>query len=62
VVDRWDLHRLATTDRIDLARALLARDDPGDADRARVLLGEALEISDALGLVAAGDEVRLLLA
>jgi hypothetical protein len=55
----WSLR--ATNHRIDLARALLARDGPGDADQARALLAEAIDTGDRLGLVAAATEARSLL-
>ncbi len=51
--DRLGLRSPRDEHRVDLARALLARDEPGDADRARALLAEALEIAEPLGLVAA---------
>jgi class 3 adenylate cyclase len=56
----WGLELLATKHRIDLARALLARDGPGDADQARAVLTEALETADRLGLAAAATEARSL--
>ena len=56
----WGLDLLATRHRIDLTRALLARDGPGDADRARAVLTEAIETADGLGLVAAQNEARAL--
>ncbi|HEY8217140.1 MAG TPA: AAA family ATPase, partial [Acidimicrobiia bacterium] len=55
-------HALATQHRVDLARALLGRAGPGDADRARALLTEAIETADALGLAPAGRDARSLLA
>jgi tetratricopeptide (TPR) repeat protein len=55
----WSLR--ATNHRIDLARALLARDGPGDADQARALLAEAIDTGDRLGLVAAATEARTLI-
>jgi len=57
---RWGLDRLTTNHRIDLARALLARDGTGDADLARAHLTEALETAERLGLVAAVAEARTL--
>jgi class 3 adenylate cyclase/tetratricopeptide (TPR) repeat protein len=59
--DSRGLHRLTTGRRVDLARALFARDEPGDADRAAKLLQQAIEVADALGLVAAGNDARSLL-
>lgn len=59
--DRWGLDLLTTNHRIDLARALVARGAPGDADRARTALAEATDTADRLGLVAAATEARMLL-
>jgi class 3 adenylate cyclase/tetratricopeptide (TPR) repeat protein len=55
-------HTLATRHRVDLSRALFGRAGPGDEDRARALLTEAIETADALGLVPAAREARSLLA
>jgi tetratricopeptide (TPR) repeat protein len=55
-------HTLVTQHRVDLARALLGRAEPGDADRAQPLLTEAIETADALGLAPAAREARSLLA
>jgi len=59
--DGYGWRRIATSCRIDVARALLARGEPGDADRARELLAEAIETADALGLAPAAAEARTLL-
>jgi tetratricopeptide (TPR) repeat protein len=40
----------------DLARALLARDDPGDSERAVGLLNEALDTANAVGMTRLVDE------
>ncbi len=61
VADRWGFEFLGTNHRIDLARALLARDAAGDADLARAALTQALETADRLGLIAAATEARTLL-
>ncbi len=60
VADRWAFDRLATNHRIDLARALLARNAAGDAELARASLSQALESAERLGLVAAATEARTL--
>ena len=59
--ERWSLDRLTTNHRIDLARALLGRNGPGDADGARVNLTEALATAERLGLAPAATEARGLL-
>jgi hypothetical protein len=61
IADRWAFERLATHHRIDLARALLARNGTGDAGLARTTLTQALETAERLGLAAAATEVRTLL-
>jgi tetratricopeptide (TPR) repeat protein len=45
-----------------LARSLLARDDPGDQDRARMLLTEAADAAAKLGMAALGEDAGQLLA
>jgi tetratricopeptide (TPR) repeat protein len=60
--DRWSLALLSAKHRIDLVRALLARDSAGDANAARNVLAEALETSDRLGLGGPAAEARELLA
>jgi tetratricopeptide (TPR) repeat protein len=58
---QWDLALLATKHRVDLARALLARDADGDAERARQLLTEALDTAERCGLDGPAAEARSLL-
>jgi hypothetical protein len=53
---------LATQHRIALARALLGRSGPVDADRAATVLQEAVEAANACGLVLIEREARALLA
>jgi tetratricopeptide (TPR) repeat protein len=55
-------HSLATQQGVDLGRALLGRAGPGDSDRARTLLTDAIETAEALGLEPAAREARSLLA
>jgi class 3 adenylate cyclase/tetratricopeptide (TPR) repeat protein len=54
------LHCLTARHRVDLARALLARDAPGDVDRARAVVAEIIETAEALGLVDTAARARAL--
>jgi tetratricopeptide (TPR) repeat protein len=55
------LRGLVVDTRIDLARALHAHREPGDAERAHLLLREALDVAETLRLSAAAREARQLL-
>jgi tetratricopeptide (TPR) repeat protein len=57
---RW--RALVVDHQVDLARALLQRGGPGDAPRARTLLGVAVEAADDLGLAVAARDGRQLLS
>jgi hypothetical protein len=61
-VEPWGFDRLVTNHRLDLARALLARNAAGDADQAQATLTQAVETAERLGLAAAAAEARTLLA
>jgi tetratricopeptide (TPR) repeat protein len=61
VVESHGWRALVVDHRVDLARALLARREPGDADRASTLLRQALEDAERLSLGAAAREARRLL-
>lgn len=57
-----DLHAVVAQQQIDLGRALLARDGPGDADRANAFLAEARKAAAAMGMPPAVAEADSLLA
>lgn len=59
-VEAHRLRALVVESRVDLARALLARREPGDTDRANTLLRQSLEVAEGLGLGAAAREARQL--
>ena len=59
MVDRWDLHLLVTTDRSTSLERCSRATAPATRT-GRIAAGQALETSEALGLVAAGDEARSL--
>jgi tetratricopeptide (TPR) repeat protein len=48
--------------RHQYALMLLARDEAGDREQARALLGEALAIADELGMAVLGDQLRTAMA
>lgn len=56
IADHWGLELLVAKHRVDLARALAARGAPGDAERARTALADALEAADRLGLLAVSSD------
>lgn len=62
VMDRLGLDGLAARHRVDLGRALLERNGPGDADRAKELLTAAVEAAGAMGLEPTVRDARALLA
>jgi class 3 adenylate cyclase/tetratricopeptide (TPR) repeat protein len=62
VAERLDLHAVAAQQRMDLARALLARGGAGDTDRAHTLLTEAKDAAVAMGMPLAVTEAESLLA
>ena len=62
VVEAHGLRALVVEHQVDLARVLLSHGGPGDGDRAKALLTEALDAADGLGLRTAARDARQLLA
>jgi DNA-binding SARP family transcriptional activator len=58
VHERMRARGWAARSRYDLARALLARDEPGDAARAAELLAAAIDAAEELGMPKLLDEAR----